>query len=234
VPTRSRKPARPPAAATRATRATRAASPPAADGAPTAAMRAQILDAATRLFAARGFDGTALQDIADAVGIRKPSLLYHFPSKDALRHGVLEQMVTHWKDVLPRVLLAATSGEGQFEGVLGAMLEFFDASPDRARLLMREVLDRPHEMAGLAMQHVRPWVEVVANYIRKGQKQGLVRPDVDPEAYTIQVIIMLVGSVANRDALGTLPADRNRREILRFARAALFVNPAPTTAAAEE
>ena len=71
----------------------------------------RILEEATRLFAARGFDGTSLSEIAGAVGIRKPSLLYHFPSKDALRRSVLEHMLSHWNELVPRLLKAATSGE---------------------------------------------------------------------------------------------------------------------------
>ena len=55
-------------------------------------VRSEILRTATRLFAAKGFDGTSLKDIADAGGIRKPSLLYHFPSKEQLRLAVLEQL----------------------------------------------------------------------------------------------------------------------------------------------
>ena len=70
----------------------------------------RILDQATRLFARHGFVGASLRDIAVAVGIRKPSLLYHFPSKDELRAGVLEQMLTHWNEAVPRILRAATTG----------------------------------------------------------------------------------------------------------------------------
>ena len=46
--------------------------------------------AATRLFAAHGFNGTALQDIADAVGVTKPAILHHFPSKEHVRQAVLD------------------------------------------------------------------------------------------------------------------------------------------------
>ena len=85
----------------------------------------QILAHATRLFAARGFVGASLRDIAKAVGIRKPSLLYHFNSKDELRRGVLEKMLAHWNEVVPRLLKAATSGHEQFQAVATETLEFF-------------------------------------------------------------------------------------------------------------
>ena len=191
----------------------------------------RILDAATRLFAAHGFEGTSLQDIADAVGIRKPSLLYHVESKDALRRRVLEQMLSHWNEVLPRLLRAAASGPDQFDATVSETLAFFTADPDRARLLVREVLDRPAEMAGLIRDYVAPWVEVVCDYIRKGQEQGRVYPDVDPEAYVAQVINLVVNSVATFHCIGVVApapapegrmADRYITEILRVAKSSLF------------
>ena len=122
----------------------------------------KILEVATHLFAKQGFDGTSLQAIADGVGIRKPSLLYHFPSKAALHQAVLENLLSHWNGVLPKVLMAATSSHGQFDGVVQAMISFFSADPDRARVLVREVMDRPKEMKRLIKKHVQPWVEVIS------------------------------------------------------------------------
>lgn len=185
-------------------------------------VRERILRESTRLFATKGFDGTSLQDIAEAVGVRKPSLLYHFPSKDALRQKVLELMLARWNDVLPRVLLAATSSQGQFDGVLREMVTFFDEDPDRARLLLREVLDRPREMRTLMDRYVKQWVGAVAEYIKKGQERGRLWRDADPEAYVIQTINLIVSSIATRDSLGTLSTERNLREVLRYARSSLF------------
>src|SRR5690348_17883325 len=43
----------------------------------------QIIDAAARVFAERGFHGATTQDIADVLGIRQASLYYYFSSKEA-------------------------------------------------------------------------------------------------------------------------------------------------------
>ena len=119
----------------------------------------RVLREATRLFAARGYDGTPLQAIADAVGVRKQSLLYYYPSKEELRQAVLQHVLAHWNDVLPQLLLAASSSHGQFDGVLGEMVAFFSADPDRARLLLREILDRPREPRQLIERRVQPWAQ---------------------------------------------------------------------------
>ena len=47
-------------------------------------VRAQVLAAATRLLASRGFEGTTIQSIADEVGVTKPAVLHHFASKELL------------------------------------------------------------------------------------------------------------------------------------------------------
>jgi TetR/AcrR family transcriptional repressor of nem operon len=53
--------------------------------------RAKILDSAQRLIQTRSFHGFSFQDIADEVGIRKPSLYHHFASKDEVAIAVLDR-----------------------------------------------------------------------------------------------------------------------------------------------
>lgn len=192
-------------------------------------IREQILSAATRLFAARGFDGASLQEIAAAVGIRKPSLLYHFNSKAELRQAVLEEMLGHWNQAMPALLAAASSGEGQFENVVGELVAFFTVDPDRARLLVREVLDRPQEVQRLLDTHIRPWVELVVGHIRRGQERGHLRPSTDPEAYVVHVINLVLAGVVTHDCLQLVSDERHREELLRVARTSLFCDDAAPT-----
>lgn len=53
--------------------------------------RMELVSAAARLFRRKGFDGTSTRDIAAAVGMHSGSPFYHFKSKGALLHAVMEQ-----------------------------------------------------------------------------------------------------------------------------------------------
>ena len=189
-------------------------------------VRPAVLVAATRLFAAKGFDGTALQDVASAVGVSKPAVLHHFPSKEALRLAVLEAMLAHWKDRLPQLLLAATASADRFEAVYGELYRFFAEEPDRARLVMREPLDRPAEMRTLLTGAVRPWLWAIVSYIHEGQAHGRHQADVDAEAYVIQILLLVISAVATGEVLDALlPGDgkaRQATELARLSRSGLF------------
>jgi hypothetical protein len=148
---------------------------------------------------------------------------------------VLQRLLDRWNDVLPKLLMAAAGGDERFGSVMDEVVGFFAADPDRARLLVREILDRPDDMQRRLEAYVKPWVRVVADYIEKGQERGDVHPDVDPEAYILQVINMVVSGVASASSLhgGLLPATsprgeasaRHLRELVRIARTSLFVSP---------
>lgn len=58
----------------------------------TAIRTEQIIEAATAVFAEKGFDRATMDDIADAVGINKATIYLYFDSKDALIHAIAEQL----------------------------------------------------------------------------------------------------------------------------------------------
>ncbi len=191
----------------------------------------RILKVATRRFAQQGYDGTSLQGIADEVGMRKPSLLYHFPSKRMLREAVLTHLLERWHTRLPDVLAKAGSGDDRFTALFEEVSLFFENDPSRALLVMREVVDRPQETKARLGAAIRPWLELLKGIIEDGQRAGRVRNDVDPEAYLVQCIVMIVGSVVGaelgKEVFGQ-PAQndwnqRQRQEARRIAKQSFFV-----------
>jgi hypothetical protein len=100
-------------------------------------------------------------------------------------------------------------------------------------LLVRELLDNPDEMRRMLADNLRPWVLLVAQYVREGQRIGLIRDDVDPEAYVLTVITLVLSSVSATGVAEAVLGDSNgngvraaqerqQNELLRLTKAALF------------
>lgn len=127
----------------------------------------QLLDAATRLFAEKGFYGASIANIADELGLTKQALLHHYGSKEALYAAVLERI----SDAFARRIAAIKAQEPDPERRLEAAL--LGAGPETAcdavrerddlRLLMRELLDNPERAATARRWYLKPFLlELVA------------------------------------------------------------------------
>lgn len=96
-----------------------------------------IAERAAELFAAKGFTATSVREIADAVGVTKPTLYYHFGSKDGL--------IRHIHESVSAVFETTVASAGQDELSLGeslpklaaAFFEYADTHPATVRLMLR-------------------------------------------------------------------------------------------------
>jgi TetR/AcrR family transcriptional regulator len=119
--------------------------------------RDSILASALHEFAERGFDGTSLNHIAEVVGIRRPSLLHHFESKEALYAEVFSAHVTDWfTRVDAAVSEESATGWDAFDRVLAAGFSFFEENLGEALrpFLLRSMAFFEREMeAGRMRRH---------------------------------------------------------------------------------
>ncbi len=138
--------------------------------------REAILDEAVACFATTGYEATSLNDIAAGVGIRRPSLLHHFPSKEALYGEVFERLLSDWFARLDEAVASAEHGWVKVELVLRAGFGYFADNPAYVRLVRREAIDGGVHL-GIDLSIVlKPMFEHAVEYFRREMTAGRFRP----------------------------------------------------------
>jgi len=137
--------------------------------------RDQILDAARDCFARSGYSATSLNDIAAEVGIRRPSLLHHFSSKEALYQEVFEQLLSDWFTRLSGAVTMPEKGLAKVELVLDAGFGFFADNPAYVTLMRREAIDGGSHLGIDLSEVLQPMFDEAVAYFRREMDAGVYR-----------------------------------------------------------
>jgi TetR/AcrR family transcriptional repressor of nem operon len=166
------------------------------------ATRAFLLRTAARVFAERGYPGTALGDLIAASGLTKGAFYFHFPSKAALALAVLQDQQERWLGQVRDRVLAAGAAIEQFRALAPVMLELLDTEPGAWSItrLTRDLADDP-ATAGQVSKPMDSWVEFIADIVRRGQATGELRPDLDSRHVAVVLVGAFDGLKALTDAL---------------------------------
>jgi AcrR family transcriptional regulator len=141
--------------------------------------RETILVVARQRFAERGFAGTSLNDIAEEVGIRTPSLFHHFPSKLALYRAVLLDAFDDWFALMDQAAETTpadpTEGWPQVERVVRTAFRFFVERPDFVRLARWEALEGGTVLVEELASVLRPLFERGVAFLEREMDAGRIR-----------------------------------------------------------
>jgi AcrR family transcriptional regulator len=137
----------------------------------------EILEHATRLFAERGYDGTTLQDIADAIGITRPGLYNYISSKEQLLAALVRDVSENTAHMVRAVRLRTDlSSVEKLRAVVRALVLQRAGAPERFRVLDRTEAALPEDVAALHLKARREVLAEVRTIIEEGVSRGEFRP----------------------------------------------------------
>lgn len=191
--------------------------------------RELIIDEAITCFAERGYEGTSLNDIAAGVGIRRPSLLHHFPSKESLYGSVFEQILSDWLERVAQAVAMDGTGWDKMELVLRAGFALFEDHPDYVRLMRREALDGGVHLGIDLASVLKPIFGAAAVYLEQMMDDGVLHRH-DPRHLLITgygAILSyfsdapFITGLLDQEALTQSNISEHREAVIEFFRAAL-------------
>lgn len=186
----------------------------------------RILVAAMGAFGTRGYDGTSLDDLARELGIRKQTILYWFPSKEALLGAVVDRCADEVTRRLVRGLERAEDGFGRVEAMVRAMFRLAARHPSMLGFI-REVTRLGPPASTRLLDRLEPLITRASGFLEAEMDAGRMRRH-DPRLLLLAAYSMVTGMATEVDVLRafgeepTLPSlVRRRDELLSLLRAAL-------------
>ncbi len=153
--------------------------------------RLKILDEAEELFARRGYYGASIHDIAEAVGITKATVMYHFKSKRVLYSSILSRAFQELNENLPPFEQEDVS----LASVTNFMKGFYNwvkDNPTHSRLFIRAQLDDPDKANVVARRYYEPIILKTEKLFQKAVQNGLIN-EMDARMF----ISIFGGSITN-------------------------------------
>jgi AcrR family transcriptional regulator len=165
--------------------------------------RRQLLDAAVRVFARKGFHASRVGDIAEEAGVAHGLLYHYFRSKDQVLEAVFHE---NWRILLARIASVEESDEpaaDQIRHIAAIVLRTWLHLPDVVRVVVRE-FGRSPELAERIGELTLP-IEAIQRVIARGIERGEFRQDLDP-VFAATVVYGSIDELLTGWVLGRLPA----------------------------
>jgi TetR/AcrR family transcriptional regulator, fatty acid metabolism regulator protein len=165
--------------------------------------RRQLLDAAVRVFARKGYHASRVGDIAEEAGVAHGLLYHYFKSKDQVLEAVFHE---NWSVLQARIASVEETDEpaaDQLRHISAIVLRTWLHLPDVVRVVIRE-FGRSPELAERIGELAQP-IDVIQRVIARGVERGEFRTDIDPRV-AATVVYGSIDELLTAWVLDRLPA----------------------------
>ncbi len=171
--------------------------------------RERLIEAARQLFASEGYDATSVRDITSRARANLGAITYHFGSKEALYHSVIERFAVPIADQIAAIAAETGPPLERLAKCVRAFMEHIWKHPEMPRLMMREMAsDRP--LPEPIARVIRRNMESFSRIVGQGQADGSIRQG-PPHLMSMSIAGMplfhALAAKAIRQVVGADPAD---------------------------
>jgi AcrR family transcriptional regulator len=178
--------------------------------------RERLIEAARLLFAAEGFDATSVRDITARAHANLGAITYHFGSKEALYHAVIERFAVPIADQIAAISTQTGPPLERLATAVRAFLDHIWQHPEMPRLILREMAsDRslPEPVARVIRRNLESFTRMVT----EGQADGTIRPG-EPHLMAMSIagqpLFLALAGKAIRQVIGRDPGDPAVRTLI--------------------
>jgi AcrR family transcriptional regulator len=175
--------------------------------------RERIIEASLRTFAGRGYEATSLDALAGALGITKQTILYWFPSKEALLAAVIEESAADLAKVMEEALSGAGDGFARVEAVVRSVFRLSARRPELFGFL-REVSRLGPPAATQMTGALRPLVERASGYLEGEMAAGRMRRH-EPGLLLLAIYSTVIGMITEVEVMRALGEEPTARSLVR-------------------
>ncbi|GAC1419110.1 MAG: HTH-type transcriptional regulator RutR [Actinomycetota bacterium] len=189
--------------------------------------RRELVGHAVRFFGTGGFEGTSLEQVAEASGVRKQTLLYYFPTKEALFEACMSDIAGRAAVALSEALETTEGGFERAENVIRALFRLAEDWPEFPSFI-REASRRGPDVVSKIAGELEPLRKRAIVFLEKEMSEGTFRRQ-DPTLLLFMLYTAVVGSITEAGVLravgggdsGRGALRRREEELIEFLRMAL-------------
>ena len=170
--------------------------------------RDSIFDAAASAFAANGFDGVSMDDVAKVAEVNKAMIYYHFADKLALYRAVIGEGLRSMGETVSTIAASETTPELKLDAFIEAFVRMTETRPWMPTMMLREVAEGAPRLDPDTLQHMRRVIMSFVAILKQGQDLKVFRQVHPILAYESTIGPIMIN--AARERVAARPERKNQ------------------------